>query len=757
MSARSAPSGQPPFHARRGHQVVLLGTLPQALARGHRLQREDSTRPLQFTIALRVQHSADLAALILRQQDPKSAQYHRYLSPQAFTAKFGPTSEAVTAVRKYLNDAGLRVTAVSANRMLIDASGSVAQAEKAFDITISQYQLDHRTIYAPDSLPLIPDTLATTVQGVIGLDSVGVVHPVGAHGPSRPERPNAGPGGGFTPTDLRNAYDVTALIGAGGDGTGQRVAVFELAPYIPGDLAAFRSNYSLPSATVNNHSIDGATVTCATAGTSCDMPGVGEADLNVEMVSGLAPNTTQDVYTGPNSVQGLLDTYQAIVTDDADKVVTTSWGLCEPDAGHGLLQAEDNLFAQAAVEGQTVFAAAGDTGSDGCRSGGTLPQAVDSPASDPYVVGVGGTTLTLSSGNYGSEVTWNSSGPPHNSPIGTGGGNSSYFVRPSWQIGLPMPNQFFPVRLVPDVAANADPFTGDSVYCTSTQDSLCPGAVGWTTVGGTSAAAALWAGIFANINDYLIAHSVSAAGWVNYTLYRLLGTAQTYTPFHDVISGDNDVDYQIGGFSAFPCYDQVSGVGTPDAWNIARDLQIGTYPPSVGQCTLPLNQAIGLVQDGDFEGTFSDPWREFSLGGYELIQPVNPHQGSNAAFLCGYPSCDDRIQQLLMVPAAVNSATLNFWYDAFSSLHDSTPTLSCLDHFYVTLATPDGTIIDTLQSSCGTTTNGYTHATIDVTADLNAHLNQPIVLLFRGTAANETGFPQAFSEWFVDDVSLTVS
>jgi kumamolisin len=654
-------------------------------------------------------------------------------------------------VRKFLEDAGLHVTGVSANRLLINATGTVAQVEQAFAITISQYHLDGRTVFAPDRSPLIPVALAPSIQGIVGLDNVGQVHPAGEQALLQPAQRSAVPPG-FTPTDLRSAYDVASLISAGGDGTGQNVAVVEFAPYIPGDLAAFRSHYSLPSATVNNHSVDLATVTCATAGTSCDVSGISEADLDVEVVSALAPNATQDVYTGPNTGAGELDTYQAIVTDDADTVITTSWGLCEPAKGSADLQALDNIFIQAAAQGQTVFAAAGDTGSDGCNSGGALPQAVLSPASDPYVAGVGGTTLTLSGGLYSSEITWNDL-PTHSNPIGTGGGNSSYFGRYSWQVGLNMPNNS--LRLVPDVAANADPYTGYSVYCTSAvliNKGGCSGTgTSWVDFGGTSAATPLWAGILADVNGYLLANSLAATGWVNSALYQLLGSSQTYTPFHDVTSGNNNVDYSSGGFNAGACYDEVTGVGTPDAWNIARDIQGGIKTAGGGSCPIP-PAGTQLIQDGGFE-TVPGPWQTFSQGGYDGMVSFNPHTGANTFLGCAYPSCDDRAAQTFTVPGTVHSAQLSFWEDGFNALGAGP---LCLDHFYVTLSTPDGTVFDPVTGSCIVDSNGYTHALFDVTTALQAHTAQQVTLTLRVTAANLSNYTIYDSAVFVDDVSLVV-
>jgi beta-glucanase (GH16 family) len=164
------------------------------------------------------------------------------------------------------------------------------------------------------------------------------------------------------------------------------------------------------------------------------------------------------------------------------------------------------------------------------------------------------------------------------------------------------------------------------------------------------------------------------------------------------------------------------------------------------------NTNIELIQDGGFE-TVPGPWQQFSQGGYTVLQPINPHTGSNAFFACAHLSCDDRVWQTIQVPSTVNAARLMFWLDADTSLPGGN---ACLDHFSVTLATLDGTVFDSVLASCASSTNGYALQLFDVTSALQAHANQQVALLFRGTTANVAGSPHFFSEWFVDDVSLTV-
>jgi kumamolisin len=251
-------------------------------------------------------------------------------------------------------------------------------------------------------------------------------------------------------------------------------------------------------------------------------------------------------------------------------------------------------------------------------------------------------------------------------------------------------------------------------------------------------------------------------GWVNPVLYQLFANAQTYSPYHDVTTGTNDDDYAgtdfAGDFPAATCYDMTTGVGSPDAWNLARDIATGVQTSGGGPCAAPpLPTTQQLINDGGFENS-SSGWQRFSAGGFDPISTVDPHDGANSFFACAYPGCDDRVWQTITVPATVKSATLSFWVNGASSLaYWVTANPSCIDHFYVTFAKPDGTVIDTVQSTCSLIALGYTIESFNVTAALQALVGQQVVVMFRGTATNEAGAPGAYSYWFVDDVSLTAT
>jgi subtilase family serine protease len=207
--------------------------------------------------------------------------------------------------------------------------------------------------------------------------------------------------------------------------------------------------------------------------------------LDADIVMSQVPDASILIYVAPNTASGAIDEYRAIVNQDRAQVISISWGLCETDAGWSDARTENNLFKQAAAQGQTVFAAAGDNGSADCYGAdGTTALAVDDPASQPYVTGVGGTTLSAIEPRR--EAVWNSGGH------GGGGGISQLWAMPTYQNAVHTTTSSSPCgtpsgcRQVPDVAASADPDHGYTVYCSV--PTAC-GSGGWTAFGGTSGAA----------------------------------------------------------------------------------------------------------------------------------------------------------------------------------------------------------------------------------------------------------------------------
>ncbi len=579
-----------------GRSIIPGHTIP-ALAHSTPTGATALSRVMHLSIALKLRNQGELSALLQAQNDPHSSSYHQYLTPQQFAARFAPTQASVDAVVSYLHSQGLQVGAIAPNRLLIDASGTVDQVQRAFQVNIKDYAVHGRSVYAPAADPSVPSSLGGLILSVSGLDNVAQYHPMaGGHNGS-------GPGGGFTPSELRTAYDMNSLISSA-NGTGQTVAIFELDGYVPSDVNAYLSNYGLGSAKYSNVLVDGATNTAGA--------GAIEVELDMEVVSAIAPGATQKIYIGPNTTQGVNDTYNKIVTDNIAKVTSTSWGLCEASSGNSELSALDQIFAQGAAQGQAVFAASGDSGAYDC---GDTNLGVDSPADDPNVVGVGGTNLQAGSGGtYSSESAWSCPSCTQNAPMGAGGGGgiSSFFARPSYQTGTNLTNAN---REVPDVSADADPNSGYSFYCTVSA-SGCPSS-GWAEVGGTSAAAPLWAGVATDTNAYLTNQGKPVLGSASATIYHLYNTSQSFTAYHDVTTGNNLF------YNATTGYDNATGIGTPDAWNFARDAA-GTTT-SGNDFSISANPTSLSIQQGSSgTSTISTAVTSGSAGTVSLSASVSP-------------------------------------------------------------------------------------------------------------------------------------
>ncbi|MDA8039065.1 MAG: protease pro-enzyme activation domain-containing protein, partial [Actinomycetota bacterium] len=559
-------------------------------------------RQLHLVVTLQLPKPRALQAFLAAVSDRSSPLFHHFLRPGRFGPRFGPSLAALAEVRSVLEREGLSVGRVSRDRLSISVHGSAREVESAFQTRIESYRLaSGRAVFANLTPPRIPASASGLIEAVLGLDDVArqhsnVVHPRPGRGVRRSAaliarlsrlRAAAGPQpcpaavaaasshGTFTANQLAAYYAMTPLYDLGDFGQGVRVALAEFEPNLASDITAYQECYGT-NAAVNYYEVDGGPGLGA---------GSGEATLDIEDVIGLAPGATIDVYQAANgSEQNVYDEYSAIVNADSDAVVSTSWGACELDSDPSLLNSEQSLFSQADAQGQTVFAAAGDTGSTDClRDSGSPNQSslsVDNPASQPYVVSVGGTSIGAS-----SESVWNESAK--GSGAG-GGGVSAFWCMPAYQDRPAIPDLMGPysvadpsgcasvsrdalVRQVPDVSADADPYTGYTVYFTGS------GSPGWIPLGGTSAAAPLWAAAAALIDSspFCTYYGSGGAGVLPAGLYQVASNDRAYIyeepggsleALYDVQSGNNDYapsGYLGGLFPAAPGYDMASGLGTP--------------------------------------------------------------------------------------------------------------------------------------------------------------------------------------------------
>ncbi|GAA0628505.1 S53 family serine peptidase [Kutzneria viridogrisea] len=490
-----------------GPEVVRTGTVA-------------AQQKISVAVSLNLRNGAELDQVIAQVSDPNSPRYGHFLTPEQFTDRYGPSSTEVAKVTDYLRGQGLSVDSVSDNHLVVDASGPAEAVSRAFGTTLADYR-DGRTgrgFYANTAAPHLPSAIAGSVLDVAGLStrSVRVHHAKVA--------PHNGPGGGYTPTQLKGGYDVTPLATAGYDGSGQTVALWEFDGYQQSNITAYDNYYKTGSPTPVVKQVSG--------GSGPIGNGQVEVELDIEAVQAIAPKAAIQVFEAPNSDQGEVDLANAIVASGIP-VTSISWGLSEKGRTTSGIQAVDNILKQGAAQGQSFFAASGDSGSD---DNGDGSKTVDYPASDPYVTGVGGTNLTVTSGNaWSKETGWN----------GSGGGYSSVFALPSFQSGVKIGTTN--KRQVPDVSAQGGP-TGISVYSQGS----------WTSVYGTSGAAPIWAGVAAVYNQDAKAKGKSGLGWANPKLYSIAASN-----YHDISSGSN------GGYSAKSGFDLVTGIGTPDANKIA--------------------------------------------------------------------------------------------------------------------------------------------------------------------------------------------
>ncbi len=558
-----------------------IGNLPPLLRVSQLRGAEHATRTLQMSVGLALRNQYQLSAFLQGLYNPSSSIYHHYLTQDEFVQRFAPTAAQRQAVIDYLTREGFSVTQVYPN--LIDFSGSVSKAEKVFKVAINDYLAPGgRLFYSNATAPVFPSPLAPFIISVSGLDNANLFShpPIPAHKtpaikPKASNCPAAGQSGGtqvaYIPSQFAKAYNYDGLHSSGLQGQGQTVGVFELDGYSLSDVQTYTQCFGGGSVPIQNVILDGFN----------GQPGAGaiEVELDMEVILSQAPNLAKlFVYEAPNTTQGYNDEFARIVKDRTP-VISVSWGDCEKNMGQQEVNQENQFFQQAAAQGQSILVAAGDSGSSGCfqlmGGGYDFSLNADDPAAQPYVTGVGGTNLVLKSDNsYQSETVWNGG------LLGGagGGGLSQFWKQPSWQIGPGVKNQYSNgMRETPDVSLDADPATGYPVYCTAgsncTGGGITGGSSGWLTVGGTSAAAPMWAAMVALANQEAAKAGKSALGFLNPALYKIASGSNYGRDFHDITaSGNNDEGFNGGAYPVTQNYDMATGWGSFDATRLAADL-----------------------------------------------------------------------------------------------------------------------------------------------------------------------------------------
>ena len=589
-------------------RVALLGhTRPQLKVENDEgptdplLQLDDMTLVLRPSAAQQV----ELDQLLRQQQDPASANYHRWLLPEEYAQRFGASPHDIARITDWLKTQRLDVTNVARGRNSIQFRGTAEAVGAAFGTQIRNYRINGRRHFANATNPTIPADLNLVVAAIQGLDDFHL-EPRGVRGDAevklQPDFTSSTGRHYLAPDDLAKIYDVKPLYDAGLDGTGQTIVVAGQTRVDLTDVRTFRAKFGLSAVDPETMLVPG----FSDPGTSAD--DVGEANLDLQWAGAVARNA-RILYVYSSNV---MNAVSYAIDQNLGPVISVSYGSCELQSSAATLRAFQTWARQANAQGITWVNAAGDSGGADCSgsTSGVGGLAVDAPASVPEVTGIGGTTLTEGDGTYWTvansptdssvlsyipETVWNDS--TASSPASGGGGASAFFLKPAWQPGTGGPNDG--ARGVPDLALAAS--ANHNGYMVYTGGAL-------SVFGGTSAGTPVFAGMVALINQYLVRGGESGGvGNVNPRLYSFAQSAPNV--FHDVTTGTNDVavvctararNCTAGsfGYSAAPGYDLASGLGSVDAFNLVTAWK-SVGPLSLGTTTMTLTSNASTIGVAD--------------------------------------------------------------------------------------------------------------------------------------------------------------
>jgi len=607
-------------------QQIAVGTVPDAVSsKAAKLLRPlDAAGIIQFSIVLRLPHQKELEQRVAAMLDPHSPQFHSFMSFADWKARYAPSDADMQAVSDWAKSQGFSEIHRFATNHILVVQGTIAQAQHAFGLSLNQYQLGTDTYYSNDRRPLIPPLLSARIGNILGLNSFDSVHadadkPTAAqavprvvtgayvitadirndataqHKPMSATLPNRPPGrsrpaytGPFhfsflEPPDIWSpyAYNFAALSSVshccnptnapGGSPKETSIAIIGENKPFWNDVAYFQGSYNLAS---NFTEIQISGPQC------CDNEMTLDAEWSMAASNSFVSQaTTAHIYMyegGGTLYSDLLSAWETALSDDKARVASSSFGGAEGNINSVLgfgASASDfhDVTTQMVALGWTLVAASGDRGAyEICKQ-----VSIQYPGSDPNVIAVGGTSLSLNyntgtnSLSFGSEQAWNGIGclvGGTNQGGGGGGGCSQTFFEPNWAHGAgACPNNR---RATPDLALNAG--TGQSLYYGGA----------WSSTGGTSIAAPEIAGFFAQANSYRAAMGLAGAicgpthaapcgpiGHPGPALYAAVGSAP-HDPFYDITQGSNGGGYGPG-YSAGPGFDKATGLGSANMLQLA--------------------------------------------------------------------------------------------------------------------------------------------------------------------------------------------
>ena len=604
-----------------GQQAVTVELSP-LVAKSTFVSPVDRNQQISVVLALPLSDpkgAAEFVQHISRRGDPL---FRQYLTPQEFAARFGASESDYAALKEWAIANGLSISQESIARTALTVRGAVAQVQSIFSTQINNYRsADGNEFYSAAVKPTVPNSIAGKIAAVIGLTGSKRYAPLVKVGKTLGETPEetpanntvdsggTGPGLSYSAADLRAIYTIPPF---GNLDKKTVVALFEQGGFFKSDVETYLNRMKLPHPPVTPVTLNGYN------GSVDSLQVELEAVLDIDMVIAINPDVQQVlVYEdGIDTFQvALLDTLTKVADDAKAQVLSISYGQDEGYQGNGAIAAENTALIQLAAEGITVTASSGDKGAYG--DGYNYPYNVSDPASQPYVTGVGGTTLfTGAHQGYVGEQVWNDSSFAVSA---SGGGISSYWAFPAFQ-GEVVPDYMslnggsLTYRNVPDVSAVGDPNTGVAVY------SRLNG--GWLQVGGTSVGSPIWASYLSIINAGLRYSGLRTLGYFNPILYYVgnwllpFVTPAKTSATHDSVGvngrygNPNDFIYPIfdgsngyttlypgyPGFSAggnpfFPRFCNATGIGTIFGGGLAAQLLIsgtesGTGPGAITTFTV---------------------------------------------------------------------------------------------------------------------------------------------------------------------------
>ncbi|MGS1121837.1 S53 family peptidase [Rhodanobacter sp. UC4436_H3] len=618
--------------------AMLAGVATSVSAAGLQAVTDQGLAPtdqsVTVSLVLRLRHEAELENYVRQTATPGSANFQTFLTTAQFAERYGATDAQIAKVQGYLSQHGLQGELLDSH-LVISVRGTIGQFSQLFGTPVHNYvsRKTGQRFHRPARPLVMPVGLGDNVILASGLSNEW--HYVPHHTSKLPVtnlrlanppttlsaqaraaatgNPTAtGVPGQYTVGDVANLYNINPLYRRGITGKGSTLAIVTLATFDPSDAEDYWTAIGLdtkPNRITQVH-VDGG------GGTN----GADETTLDVQQAGGLAPQANIIVYDAPNAGSGFVDAFARAVSDNRADSISASWGLGEifnfaalnvdgarntDTTDVGDLRAYHQIFLEAAAQGQSMFAASGDSGAyDTVRALGTgdgpgefsAPLTVDAPASDPYITAAGGTTVPVKFVNSSGQVVlsidqesvwgWDYLLPfvpsrDYVFSVGGGGGVSVYWRQPMYQLFtsgmerseknqeltyndpatgpytyLKLPGNF-KGRNLPDISLNADPETG---YLLVFQGGLY-------SSGGTSFVAPQLNGITALLRQST-GHRIGLWNPHMYLLQNLFGYGK-WSAFNRISAGDNWF------YAGNGRYNPGAGIGTLDVANFDTFLRVG--------------------------------------------------------------------------------------------------------------------------------------------------------------------------------------